>query len=450
MSLNIGFNGNVYDENGNAIDCKYQVHYVTQNIWNDVRDTDTQYYSANAGDGDSLTQDGSLAAGDVVLLTFWQGDGSGGATPADRAGNLYDRFAVHALVHDGSTSTYNIDVQLQPKQKPVPDWSLSGSETINRDITASDSSYDWMNWTYNNESFYHRQSYYGVIVFDQVGLLTTTYDWTDDNDAVTGYEDSNVHQYTVIGDYNPTIKVINAWSLENTDSKAIRIKYNKPYPDITFSPDGVITVIHTTETDTITAGINDEDNRITNIDHHWKVLDRNDGTTISDDLIASNTTLDYSYDETIQVLQRHLAEQIISWNDGYDDLTIIYSEELHITNWLPLVNFNLNYVNDKTINFVPNCSDIDGTVDGYKWELYVLVPFSTDGYTLAKTIVDTVGDDQEITFDSDGHYKMVLTATDDYGESASFEKEFDVSTGGTCDDVSLGNDMFFMFRPNCK
>jgi len=451
MGLNVGFNGNVYDENGNAINCKYQVHYVTQNVWNDVRDTDSEYYSANAGDNDSLTQDGTLNAGDVIILTFWQGDGSGGATSESRDG-IFDRFAVHAITYDGSESTYTIDVQLQPKVKPTIKWNIPSEGTINRDITADNDSYDWMTWDYNDHSFFHRKTYYGVTIFDSVGNLTTEYDWNDDNDNVDGYESNNVHQYTAIGDYSPTIHVTNAWNLDDTNSKNIRIKYNVPIGDITFDPDGVTTLIHTTETDTITAGITDEDNRITNIEHHWIVRDRDDNSLISDDTVDTNTTLDYSYDKTIEVLQLHYGTQVISWNDGFDDQQFTYSKELHITNWLPLVNFSLSVISDKTIKFIPNCSDIDGTIEKYRWELYVLVPFSDGEFTLAKTILDVDGDEQTIDFDSEGHYRMVLTATDDYGESASFEKEFDItcSGDGTCSDISIGNDMFFMFRPNCK
>lgn len=448
MSLNIGFNGTVYDENGIAIDCKYQVHYVTQNVWNNVRDTDTQYYSANAGDGDSLTQDGALNVGDVILIAFWQGDGNNGATPTTRTG-IFDRFGVISIVHDGRP-TYTIDVQLKPKEAPTASWVLNNIRTINRDVVATDSSYDWMTWDYNTVSMFHRQTWYGVTIFDSVDVLSVEYDWTDDNDSVAGFEPNNIHQYTAIGDYTPTIHVTNAWGLDVFNSISIRIKYNSPIGDSIFSPDGVTTLIHTTEDDTITANISDEDNRITSIDHKWIVRDRNTSAEISNELVATNIDKAFAYTKTIQVLQKHFSQQIISWNDGYDDLVITYEEELPITNWLPLVNFSIVNISDKILRFVPNCSDIDGTVVNYEWNLYFLVPFSTNGYTIAKNIVDANGDDQQVDFTSDGHYKMVLTATDDYGGQASFEKEFDVASGSVCDNVTMSNDMFFLIKQIIK
>ena len=446
MSLNVSFKGYTVDENGDRIDCKFQVYYVRQNVWNDVRDTSSQYYSCNAGDSDSLTQDGELKAGDVIFLCFWQGDGSGGDTP-DSRDNIFDRFSFIKIVHDGSTADYDIDVQLKPKAPPTINWYLNSVRTINRTVTAYDNSYDYMSWTYDDNTMYHRKTYYGATLFPKVDELTTEYDWDDPNDSVDGYESNNTHSYSDIGDYSVKIHVTNAWGLDSTGTIDIRIKYNSPIAGVVFDPDGVTNKIHTTESDTITAAIQDEDSRISSIEHHWIVRDRDDGSTISDDTVDTNTTLDYEYTKTIQVLQKHFAKQIISWNDGYDDQTIEYERELIITNWLPLVNFNITYLNDKTVKFTPNCSDIDGDVVEYKWDLYALIPFTEDGYSLAKTV--TNNDDSEVTinFEQSGHYKMLLTATDDYGGSATFAKEFDVTIGaGECATMDISSDMFFMFR----
>ena len=449
MSLNVSFKGTVYDENNAAIDCKYQVHYVSQNVWNSVRDTGIQYYSANAGDNDSLTQDGKLNTGDVILVCFWQGDGSGGVTPTTRDG-IFDRFGVYVIVYDGTTSSYVFDVQLLPKVKPTISWTLNSVRTINRNIIANDSSFDSMKWTYNTKDIFHRKTFYGVTVFPSVDVLTVQYDWVDPNDNVTGYEVSNTHQYTAIGDYTVKISVVDKWNLSNTGTIPIRVKYNKPIGDLTFSPDGVTSKIHTTETDTITAAIIDEDNRILNIDHHWVIRDRSTNNLITDTLVVSNTTLNYTYNETIQVLQKHYSEQIISWNDGYNDQSITFIKELNITNWLPLVNMSISYINDKSVKFIPNCSDIDGSIVEYKYELYVLIPFTNQGYTLAKTDILTTNASLQVNFDSNGHYKMVLTAKDDVGGKSSYEKEFDITIGaGVCNDISINNDMFFMFRNIC-
>lgn len=445
MGLNVSFKGNVYDENGDKIDCKYQVHYVRQNVWNDVRDTSSAYYSANAGDADSLTQDGELKNNDVVLLTFWQGDGSGGGTP-DNRDSLFDRFGVYAIVHDGSTADYVVDVQIKPKLAPDISWSLPSMARLNDVVHTHNYSDDESNWSYSGTTFYHRHSYYSVEVFPKVGLLTTTFNWGDDNDNVDGYEDTTTHTFTVVDDYKVDIKIVDAWALESTDEKPIRIKYNIPIGKIVYDPDGQTNKVHTTEDAKYAADITDEDSRISSIEHHWIVKNRDSGDVISDDTIDTNTTLDYEFTKTIAVLQKHYGEQVIKWNDGWDDQTTVYTKELHITNWLPLVNFDDIFLNDTKVKFTPKCSDLDGTVDKYAWNLYALVPFKDGEYTLAKTNINNDDSDLEIEFDAAGHYKMMLTATDDYGGKATFAKEFDITLGGDCAAVALvADDTFFIF-----
>ncbi len=445
MGLNVSFKGNVSDENDDAIDCKYQVHYVRQNVWNDTRDTASAYYSANAGDADSLTQDGELKANDVILVSFWQGDGSGGPTP-DNRDSLFDRFGVYAIIHDGSTADYVINVQLKPKLAPDISWSLPSTARINRNVHASDYSDDESAWSYEDKTIYHRNTYYGRTVFPKVGLLTTTFNWNDDNDDEDSYEVSDDHSFVQIGDYLVDLHIVNAWDLYSDDQKPIRLKYNLPIGNLSFNPNGTSTKVHTTEDSTYTAGITDEDSRITSIDHKWYIKDRDNGNEISDTLVETNTTLDYQFTKTIEILQRHYGKQIISWNDGWDDLVITYLEELPITNWKPLVNFSQVSLNDTKLKFTPSCSDIDGTVDRYTWRLYALVPFQDGEYTLAKTDVFNDDQDLEIEFDAAGHYKMVLTGRDDYGDDASFTREFDITGGGDCTTVEMiSDDCFFIF-----
>jgi len=452
MGLNVSFKGFAKDENDVAIDCKFQIHFVRQNKWNNARNTTESYYSFNAGSEDGLTQDGDMKSGDVILLTFWHGNGSGDGddslllnTPANRD-DVFDRFCVFAITHDGTTQDYVVNVQLKPKLVPNIVWTLPTTGTINRTITALNTSNDETNWVYGTKTFYHRNSYYGRVVFPKVGLLTSTYDWVDPNDAVIDYESSNTHSYTQIGDYVVKLKVVNYWELVSNSTKPIRLKYNVPIGGLSFNPDGVTVKVHTTENSTSTASITDEDNRISSINHNWVIKNRNTLALISDTLVDTNTNKAYSYNKVISVLQKHYSKQVISWNDGWENLVVTFEKELVITNWLPLVNFNFIFLNDTRVRFTPVCSDIDGFVDRYTWNLYALVPFQTGTYALSKTDVFTDDRNVVINFDSAGHYKMVLTARDDYGESASVSREFDVTLSGDCE-LSGGmtsTDVFFI------
>jgi len=428
MSLNVGFNGFVYDESGNAIDAKFQAHYVRQGVWNSVRDTTAQYYSFNAGDADSLTQDGTLLSGDVVIITCWYGDGAGGVTRADRNG-IFDKFAAVAITHDGVTSSYTVNIQLMPKTAPTISWTHSSTGTINRTFAAYDYSYDYYNWTYSGHTMTHRAAYYGVSIFPYVGQLVTNYQW--DTNGV--FDTPNTHTYTGIGDYAITIRVTNAWNLTSEGTAPIRIFYNKPILSTAFTPDGVNTPIRVTDTATMLDTVTDEDSRVTSIDHTWIVNDRTTGANISTTVTHTGTELSYNYNELIQALAKHYAKITVNWNDGFADQVSTVTTELTITNWKPIVNYTYQFLSDTLMEFTPNCSDIDGTVVDYKWDLYTLVPFTSNQYTLAKTDDLTVSDPLRITFNSVGHFKMRLTAKDDYGDTAYLEQEFDVTGGsGTC------------------
>jgi len=450
MGLNISFKGYAHDEDDNKIDCKFQVYFARQDVWNNVRDTDKNYYSCNAGDDDALTQDGTVKKGDVILLTFWQGDGSGGAT-ADNRDGLFDRFSVHKIIHDGETDEYVVEAMLKPKTAPNISWYLNSVRTINKTVRTYNYTNDKLTWTYDDNTFYHTKKVGTYEVFPKVGELTSVFDWTDDEDDVDGYEDTNNHSYTVIGDYKPKIKVTNAWDLSSENEKDLRIKYNRPIGALTFDPNGTTNQVHTTEDSTSEANITDIDERITEIEHHWIVRDRDNGDEISNATVDTNTTLDYSFTKTIEVLQKHYSKQIIKWNDGYDDIITNYERELVITNWIPLVNFKYKFVSETKIKFTPDCSDLDGDVVNYKWDLHSLIPFKNGEYVLS---LNTTNDDDavvEIEFETPGHYKMVLTATDDYGGSAAFVTEFDVTGESDCAGTDLmENDLCFIIPEKYK
>jgi hypothetical protein len=98
--------------------------------------------------------------------------------------------------------------------------------------------------------------------------------------------------------------------------------------------------------------------------------------------------------------------------------------------------------------FTSDCSDIDGDIVQYTWKLYSLVPFTDGDYTLAKTDVLNTSDDLTITFESVGHYKMVLTAKDDYGGTASFASEFDVTGASDCVAATMVEEEIFFIVPS--
>jgi len=454
MALNVTFTCNeVVNENGDSINCKYQVYYPDYDIWNDVRDTELYQYNCNAGDGDSLSQTGTFNNGDKAIICFWQGDGAGGSTGPDRTG-LKDRFAYYVLTHDGS-DTYVIDVELRPKEAPGCNWYLPTTATINREKTAYSYANDDFTYSFSDTTHYHYRKFLSEVIFDSVcdkPLLDITFDF-DEGD---GYATTNKHTYSTIGDYTAHHKVINQYSLESICDKNIRLKYNTPIGCLTFTPDGLGAgdEVIKGDTATIDACITDEDSRITNIDFKWLVNNKNDSSSIKDELVDSNTTLDYSYSKVIDTLDKTYGSEIISWNDGWDDRTLTKTRELTITNINPEVSISKIDLSAKEKRFTQVSSDADGSVTSWDWKIYLLMPFSGDWVEVFNTTND--GSSIDIQFTEAGKYKMEINVEDDWKKfsttsnnaygTASAEIEFDISAAGNCTSaMGMNDEVFFIF-----
>lgn len=447
MSLNVTFTCNeVTNEDGDAIDCKYQVYYPDYDVWNDIRDTELYQYNCNAGDDDSLSQTGTFLEGDKAIICLWQGGD-------DRTG-LKDRFAYYVLEHDGSTSNYVIDVELKPKTAPSCSWYLSTSATINREKTAYSYAKDDWYWTFDGTKHYHYNKYGTEVIFDSVGSLTITYDF-DDGD---GFEETNKHSYGTIGDYTAKHKAVNQYSLESVCERDIRLKYNSPVGCLTFSPDGYGAGDEVQKGDSVdvTACITDEDSRITDVEYHWIINDRDSGDVIRDTTVDNNTTLDYTYTTELKELQEARGHQYISWNDGFDDLEVKKAREIQVKNINPEVQISKIDLSAKEKRFEQVSTDEDGTVTSWDWRIYLHMPFSGDWVEVLQTTTDD-GEPIEIMFNEAGSYKTRITVQDDFKKysttnsvsagSALAEIEFKIQAESSCSDSNgFNDDVFFVFN----
>jgi len=490
MALNITFTCNkVVDENDNVIDCYYQVYYPEHGVWTKVKQTEDGQYNFNAGDSDGLTQDGELKEGEHVVICFWQ-DKPGYET-GDRS-NLKERFAYIVITHDGSKSVYVTDVQLKPKQPPVVSGSLVTEARRNARVRFYNYTEDTYAWYYNGVLHRHTRFYGSELLFDSVMMRTNIaydpdtneyifldsdvsneykeylnmdIDWRDDHDTVDGYENTASHVFTEIGDYTPIVRAVNKYGLEATREFNIRIKYNPPVLACTFDPNGIDVPVRVGDTVTVKANIVDVDDTIVDLIYRWIIKNRDDGTLISSEDVETEHSgtnaekcgdtnngeetinLKYEYSKEIKVLQRHFAEQDVTWCDGYEKNNLVKDFELTITNWLPVTSFELIMLSNKAIRVIPHCTDKDGKIVKYTWKLYLLLPFSSEWSEVWSYTTDK-DDSIDITFDAAGHYKMVLISTDDYGDSTAAEKEFDITISDTaaCETSRvISNEVFFLF-----
>jgi hypothetical protein len=437
MALNVTFTCNqIVDENDNPINCKYQVYYPDYSKWNTVRDTEFYQYNCNAGDGDSLTQSGSFLSGDKAVIVFWQNGN-------DRTG-LKDRMAWYTITHDGITSVYNIDVQLKPKMDPTCSWSLTSSSLKDQQVTATSFADDEDTWYYNGTLMRHQRKYGSEVILPSIEVMTITYDFG----AGDLWQSSNQYTYDTVADYTAKHKVLNAYGQTAECTKSIRVKYNSPVGSISFTPDGVGggDLVYMNDSVNVAANITDIDSRITSIEHHFVVKDKNNNSNwLVDTTEGNNTDLTFDYDKTIPSLDDVFGYQYIYWNDGWGDLIVTYNRELTITNTLPTVSIFKTDLSSKQKRFAQTSNDLDGSVVSWEWEIFLEMPFGA-GWTSVWDDTNS-GEDIDVQFTASGHYKTVLTVTDDVGGQATTEVEYDITadgtTTGTCS--GFGNDLYFIF-----
>jgi hypothetical protein len=413
LALNKTFTCNsIIDESSNLINCWYQGYHVRTGKWNDVRYSDYNQYSCNLGDGDWLTQTGEVFNGDEVILVFWDSD-------ENYRSGLKNRLCSILITID-SKSTYINDIQLKPKLGPKCGFILDYNKpTINNPIEAIDKSTDDTFYEYNNITHYQIREYSSELIFDSVGIENIKYDW----DEGSGWGEDSIYYYASINDYNISQQVTNYYSLSAICTQPLRVKYNSPIPGLIFD---YIDPIHTTEEVSVEAIIEDIDSRIYNIDHKVIIRNRDTLDLLEDNLISNSTWLSYKYDYTINILQKHFFTQVLYWNDGWDDLTIYYNNELPITNWCPDVTIIKEDQSTNTKKFIQTSTDKDGDVVKWLWKIYFIPPFSSGEYVEVYREEAQTSDDFTVGFTVGGSYKVEITVQDDYGCYSSDEIIFDI------------------------
>jgi hypothetical protein len=389
MALNLTVTGNIVDELENPIEAYYDVYYVRQGVLVSGLVSELQQYNFNAGAANHLTQDGEVKANDVILVRF-----NTNADTLDYSG----KFAAIAVVHDGSTSTYVIDVQLKSVQMPACNWNVDEG-TINNSITLDiDNSLD-NSWPYGGNTMYQREYLYAYAVYPGMKLSGIEYNF--DGTWVT----SGTHTYTSIGDKTVSYRstLFDGSVLEC--SKSVRIRYNDPIACIGYEPASP----KLGDEVTVTGCGQDVDSRVTSVEYVY------DGV-IED----TNIDLAYSFSETLDTMSNVTTCQKLYWNDGFEDKIKEQCVTIAIENQPPVADYT--YTNSGAVfTFEPDCSDVDGTVVSVKWVVMFLTPL--DG--TYKTVYDSGWVTEETTvleLGTPGDYKVRLTAKDDMGATGVYEE----------------------------
>ena len=392
------FTGTVYNETGIKVDANVDGYTYPQSVWKgSTKATELQEYTINLGDGDWLTNDGNISAGEVVVIRVRGVDGIAAYAHTITEEDLSSRLVVQ-------------DVQLKPIQPPTCMLSVAATGTVNNEVSTSLSTSDQYQWEYGGRTHHQRTTWYGTTVFNEIGIASEVYDFGE------GYQSLNTYTFTSIGDYTVKAKSTNLNGQESVCQQTIRIKYNEPTGCVQTDP---ATPLLNADV-TLTACIKDDDGRITSIDHSFDTV-----------LEDTNVDLNYSYVKNLDVFKSYEVRQDMHWNDGFEDKTKVFTRTLTMENQPPTVEYTWSNTG-AVYSFVQSTEDVDGTVDNLKWLVDFEGPMGS-GFTRVYDSGWVGVTDIDLELDGIGNYRVTLIARDNLGATGEYSE---VITNGECSSSS--------------
>jgi len=410
MSLNINFQGDVVDENGNIIECSYQAFSTNIQKWSDIRQTDQGQYNVNFGDGDLNTQSGTVSTGDALMIVFWTG--------GDDRNSEHEYFSAVVFVYDGNDNVIQ-NVQILTPHNPDCSFSVQQDVNIGDIVVAESHASTIYQWAFDEKIHYQRKEWYGQAIF---GFLDI---YSDEFNFGNGYSDENTYIYDDFGTYDVGHLVKSTYSgFESECTQQVMVHLREPITSISIDNESPIVgdIVN------ISFSTSDVDNTIENIIYY-----------IGDKKIGEGSDLNFEYQYTVESLAKYPIVATVYWNDGFDDIVTEYEIELAVKNQPPEVA--ISYINDdETYIFTVNANDPDGTVESICWQIFYSKsitgmpdPFFKCEETVGSIYEEiynecNIGDTLKLAFAIPGKYKIVATATDNYGESSYDYSEINVTS----------------------
>ena len=395
----ISFTGKMYNSAGQLVNGTVEGYAYPQNKWSGVKTSQLNEYTINVGDGDWLTNDGTITAGEVVVLRFRSSDGIATIAHTITSEDISTRLVVQ-------------DVQVLPIQAPTCVLNLSSTGTINNVVTATTTASDQYQWTYAGRVHHQRYDWYGTVIFPEIGIATIEYDFG------AGYSTANTNTWISIGTYTVSSRSTNKNGQSAICSKEIMIGYNAPTGCIQFDKGSYIL----NDNVVVTGCITDADNRITSINHQW------DGVTV-----ATNTDKSYVYTKQLDAVKTYTAKQVIEWNDGFTNKVVEFTRNLSMANQPPVVDIEVVEV-DGTYMFNSNAVDPEGMLDRVDWVVYACKQelMMLTGECEWVEVYRTTGIMIDLNVKMSGSYRVVATAYDNVGATGT-DEVIQVMVGDGCE-----------------
>jgi len=377
MALNKTFSGFAYLKDGSLAGdtVKYQALFYPNGTassptsWNAVRICESSsYWNFNLGDADFLGQEGVALVDSKIVIVFWSGDTSDRNSLCEGPHRLLEWGATEVTLT--SADVYTLNIQVKDNILPNLVWYLSTDGLVGDYYTATNHSYDVHAWDFNGTSMHHYRTRYGQNIQLINTISGSVYDWGDGTiERLSGVANGQ-HHWSTAGSYDVKLTVLDECSDYTIDIKRIDIRFKEPVPNIScfqavsneiLTPNTLVSFKY--------AGT-DPNDRITRID--WVINDT--GSYGDTSTTINNTTKDdivyHSEGEgttwcgnpatsgAFTNPGNHNIDIIIYWNDGFNDLTINYTE---VFNQKKFSGPQLSFVQDPPKALLDNIVEFENT-----------------------------------------------------------------------------------------
>ena len=403
MALNITLAGIVTDSNDTPINANYQVFVNNTNAnkssWSNVLLTENTQINKNIGDPDLSSQDNVLdisnGAGEFALIAVWTNDTRLG-TPSEFA------FIVQEL---SGKNVYIQDIQLRPITPITCDsWTLTPRINLDETLFATSSNTNALTYEAKGITHYQYRDYFNEQIFNGVGPSLVEYDFG------LGYSGTASNVPTTVGDHLVKIRVTDYYGNISECQKTSKVFY---LVENCFNT--APTPIRTGDTLTVTPCLTGHTDQI---------------ITVTYDVYNVNeyTGLDF-FTKDIVTFGNIPIKQYVTYFDGYNNVTIQLEKIISMDNIPPVSDIQF-VMTDDVYTFSHNGTDVDGTIEQVKWDIYRNNPDSNGAanWSLYSTTGIT-NDLTDFTFnftDLSGEFRIEAVVYDNLGASGTSNYIFEM------------------------
>lgn len=326
------------------------------------------YYSVSIEDFNFLNIGSTYKRNkDKIYICFWKGD-------TNRNSNLITHACF--IETEFGSDVIQMDVTLEPIRFPmITNYTMTEKNIFtNIDYTMSenseaDYSFHLSNCGYSPKLQGQLYEYEGVLIFQGHQIIKTVYDWGDECVFESQPNSYNTHRYLIAGEYYQKIRVFETWNSYAEQIQQVKVKYNTPNIDFTWSPLKIkgATIVDFTNTS------EDLDLRSDVVYMFDWII--NDLTINNEDnsKFYANKPKQFSPSMTYASSGQKEVTLTCYWNDGFENQISTITKILEVEEYQITVDFDYEpkLIDSRNVEvvFTNTSIDEDNKIDSIQWQI---------------------------------------------------------------------------------